>query len=143
MKKFLDSEEILCFGLHDKRFAILKVLYSEKFPVINIEELLALNEGYDRNKLQWRCVAGTKFKDWAHEDEFRVTTNINSKQSGLISLATYIPFLKFSGIITGNKISTQNEILVSELFEKHRFNYYQTNLSIDKYEIFINRYQNL
>lgn len=143
MQKLIKGDEILSFYTDNNHFALFEVNYSEELPLINIEELLKLPEGYERTKLILRNTVGTKFADWAHEKEFRIVTKTNSKESGLLSLTSFIPFLTFKGIILGAKTKPQYKGLVTKLFNKSSFKYYQANLVVGKYAISITKYKDL
>ncbi|STO91735.1 DUF2971 domain-containing protein [Fluoribacter dumoffii] len=141
MQNFIEGKEILSLYTHNNEFALFGVNYSEELPLIKIEDLLKLPESYERTKLILRNTVGTKFKDWAHEKEFRIVTKLNSNESGLLNLSRFVPFLRFKGIILGSRTKPQNKAIVTKLFNKDTFKYYRANLVEGKYALSITKYK--
>lgn len=141
--QILNGSEILSFHSkysHDHIFIFLRVLYENDMPVIDNKELLAITDPYSKQKYAARNSMGQKFKNWAHEDEFRLITNTSSEQSGLLSLPGYAPFLKATGIIIGSGMEEDHEAIIRGLCDQLNISVYKARCSKDNYKIIVAGY---
>jgi hypothetical protein len=104
------DQEILSFQQpkddEKKDFIFTKIIYKEDRPVLDQvtwDEAAEREKKYGKNKYLSKNSFGVKFKQWSHEEEYRLIVNANSETSGLMDLRFY-PFIKITGIIMGCKI---------------------------------------
>lgn len=126
---------VLSFFVEDKEFVFSKVRYSEQLPIIKYEELFKMSSKYERIDYVVKNSVGVKYKQWSHEDEYRLIANSNSRDSGLLSLHHYAPFLKFTGVIIGAKMEQKYIKKIQELQKKYDFSIKKACLSDNGYEL--------
>lgn len=130
---------ILSFQLKEygQKFVFSKVHYSHEMPSIDFEVLANINYEYEKNEYLVKNSVGVKSMDWQHESEFRLIANSNSKNSGLMSLQNYAPFLKVTGIIMGAYIEKENEEEIRKLCKKYGIPLYEAVCSKSAYALTI------
>lgn len=136
-----NGEESLTFKTNDGefRFAFTKVKYKEEIPVINFENAVSIkNQG---NSIQMRFLLehsfGVKFKQWEHENEYRLIANANSvdhADSKSMCLG-YAPFIKVTGLVMGKKLKPKNALIA--LCKQYHMDLIQADYSREKYEVVI------
>jgi hypothetical protein len=137
----LAGTDIISFNLAselDREFAFGKVGYYENLPVIECEKALCINNSYNQSEYVIRNSVGVKYKQWEHEREYRLVTNSNSENSGLLQLKGYAPFLRVTGIILGSNIDTNKEEKIRALCSENAINIYKAKCSEEDYKITIN-----
>lgn len=130
-----NNDFVLSFFLNENEFVFSKVKYSEQLPIIEYEKLYKMKSKYQRTDYIVRNSIGVKYNQWIHEDEYRLIANSNSKDSGLLSLNQYAPFLKFTGVIIGAKMEQKYIKKIQEQQKKHGFNIRKACLSDNRYEL--------
>lgn len=138
------DQEILSFTHkldQDKEFIFTKVLYKKEYPAIEetICQQKLSEDKYNLIKYIVQNSIGVKFEQWSYEQEYRLIVNTNGKKSGLMPSA-YIPFLKVTGIIMGEKIDSKNSKKIIKLGQQHNIKIYVAHRSNTAYKIDINEY---
>lgn len=101
----------------------------------------AINIGSHDNAVKMRFLLahsfGVKYKQWEHENEYRLIANANSidhADSKPMSLG-YAPFIKVTGLIMGKKLKPKNALI--ELCKQYHMDLIQADYSLEKYEVVI------
>lgn len=148
IKNALESGEPLIFSKKEDDnditvFAITKIRYSEVIPDCDLKTFLE-EQNNEEVKKEFRGIRyiiknsiGVKYKEWEHENEYRLTTNSNSKTAGSLFLKRYVPFLKITGIIAGSKIKRKKKKRLEKLCKKYNKKLYHASVSENPYHIAI------
>lgn len=101
-----ESQEILPFKQildEDKEFCFFKIFYRKDRPRINQSAVRQLKnaDSYAITKYLIKNSIGVKYYQWEYEKEYRLISNGNSKNCGLMPLKGYCNFLRVTGIIMG------------------------------------------
>lgn len=129
---FKTSREIIC--------GLIKVKYKKKKPWINYRFISDERKSSSLNKQKHIVFNsfGTKYLEWSHENEYRLFSNLNSVEAGLLHLPQYFPFLKVTGIILGSKISNDNSVTIKKLCKENQIQIYYAKCSKDTFKITVN-----
>lgn len=133
----MSGRDILSFNVEEHEFAFVKINYSDEIPVINLEHLLNLRNTYDQTKYMVCSSVGVKYKQWRHENEFRLIANSNGEKSGPLALETYAKFLKLTGIIMGSNLTENYAKLLHQLCNNLPIKLYKSTCSAVNYEILV------
>lgn len=115
------GKDILSFSLEEFEFVFTKVKYGDTLPTFDFDQLYKTGDSkdvsaqYNIKRYITHNSVGVKFKDWAHEDEFRLISAADSKKYGALDIENNYGFLKITGIIMGSKIEKPKENLIREL----------------------------
>jgi len=136
----LDGRNLLSFHTtmnEEIKFVLTKVRYLSTAPEIYLDKFLELKDEYQAVCYIIQNSMGTKFDQWAYENEFRLIVNANSLTSGsqLVDLKIYAPFLTATGVIMGAKMSAEDKTKCRDLCRKYNVKLYQAECSDYKYEI--------
>lgn len=134
-----NGEESLTFMTNDGgfKFAFAKVKYAEDIPLMNFEEAISIGNQDNAVKMRFLLAHsfGVKFKQWEHENEYRLIANANSDDhadSKSMCLG-YAPFIKVTGLIMGKKLKPKNALIA--LSKQYSMDLIQADFSHEKYEI--------
>ncbi|MFW2569678.1 hypothetical protein [Legionella sp. 29fVS95] len=133
------GEEAFCFHTDDDEFNFMfsKIHYSKTIPEIPFDQAIQLRTAKpsDQMLFMFKYSFGVKYEEWQHESEYRIIVNANSIDhvGKAISVEKYVPFIKVSGLIMGEKFENKN--LMLELCKKHELDLYQATLSDMEYKI--------
>lgn len=122
---------------YPQAFAFAKVRYSKKMPSLVLEDFMRLPSEYEKLKYFIKNSVGVKFIEWRHEDEFRLIVNSNSRESGILPLEGFAPFLKVTGVILGDRMEKEKQQRVGELCQNKKMKLYTASSSYSAYEIII------
>lgn len=129
------NDFVLSFFIEDNEFVFSKVRYSDQLPIIKYDELFEISSKYETIDYIVKNSVGVKYKQWSHEDEYRLIANSNSNDSGLLPLSHYAPFLKFTGVILGAKMEQKYIKKIQALQKKYDFSIKKACLSDNAYEL--------
>lgn len=130
-----NNDFVVSFFVEDNEFVFSKVRYSDHLPIIKYDELFKMSSKYEKIDYIVKNSVGVKYKQWGHEDEYRLIANSNSKDSGLLSLHHYAPFLKFTSVIIGAKMEQKYIKKIQELQKKYDFSIKRACFSDNAYEL--------
>ncbi len=84
-------------------------------------------------KYLFDCFSGVKYDHWQYENEYRILTNSNSRRYGLMNHDHYLPFMRVSGIIVGERCKiTEN---FHDLCLRHKIDLYEARCFEKEYKI--------
>ena len=135
IQDILNINFVLSFHLNDFDFVFSRVRYSEDVPIINYEDYNSLSTDYKKIEYLTKNSVGVKYKQWKHEDEFRLIANCNSIGSGALPLKIFAPFLKFTGVIIGANMPVKYIKKITELQKNFKFSLQKANLSEASFDI--------
>lgn len=160
LKKLHDREEILSFNLNqdpDKKFYFTRVIYKEERPVLKKPNLKAQKEMsiYDLEKYKINNSIGVKYIQWEYENEYRLISNTNSHDAGLLNLNTMLisnkpkPFINIVGIIFGCNFDKNIEERklkidkreIEKYCEKQNITFYKSEPLERSYKIKVSEYR--
>ncbi|HCD9498754.1 DUF2971 domain-containing protein [Legionella pneumophila] len=130
-----NNDFVLSFFIGENEFVFSKVKYSDQLPIIQYDELSRCKSKYEQIDYIVKNSVGVKYKQWSHENEYRLIANSNSKDSGLLSLSNYAPFLTFTGVIIGAKMEQKYIKKIQELQKKCDFFIKRARLSDNAYKL--------
>lgn len=110
-----NEKKLILFSSKLHEFVFAKVRYDDKPPTINLNDLYLIQDNpYERDKHIIKNTVAVKFKQWKYENEFRLISNQNSKDGGLLDLRGYAPFLKITGVIMGHKLNDNEKEIFND-----------------------------
>lgn len=145
LQNIMNGNEIVSFSAkhdNDLKFAFGKVTYSDIPETIDFHDAIEFIKNaanYDQMKFWFKKIFGIKYKQWSHENEYRLISNTNSKDSDNVSLDLrhYAPFLKVNDIIMGKYLPIKYKEKIKGLCLKYKINLYQADTSEHEYSMHI------
>lgn len=140
INEVINGEGILSFTIDgDREFVLTKVIYQREMPTFSLQEYdkIPKDKMHEYPKIEYlvKRSLGVKAQEWAHEREYRLITNSNSKDCGWMNLGQYVPFLSIKGIIMGYKMAKNIKQIIQSLCKKYSIQAYEAKLSDTKYLI--------
>lgn len=143
IEKIIDGKEIIIWPDRYPKSSLVsifgKIKYVNKPGEIYLTRQFELGfNSYEGIKYAMQNSIYLKYKQWEYENEFRLVSNQNSKNSDtLMSLQYYSEFIKMKGIIVGKDLSIKNVFV--DLCKRTEIDLYQANCSGEDYDMFFEK----
>lgn len=123
----------------EHEFVFAKIKYEKSPPILSLSYVKSLKDNDSGEATITEYIVnhsvGVKYFQWEYEQEYRLITNTNSTNGGLVYLPYYAPFLKVTGIIIGSEMQEKNKKLIQNFCINKNIELFNAVLSREEYKI--------